>query len=198
MARLDDALQAYRETQRRFPHDIVCQHGLAYVLIKLARPAEALPLLPETPAGGDWIGFHIRGMAYVALAEYEQAEQVFRAGVDAPPGQQRYFRGAAAMLKLRRNQVPAAEELEGDDLASLTLRAHAEGLRQDQPAMQATIATLRAMPEHRQCDNETLVQELEDRFSAGRAQYTLDWLVAREMAVLAFVMLLSLQRRMAY
>ena len=84
------------------------RNGRAFVLVLLGRFEDAIQSLPsgEPNTYEEWVGLHIRGMAYIRQGSVDDAVAIFRRGVDRAPGPslQNYFRTAlaAALIRQRR------------------------------------------------------------------------------------------------
>jgi tetratricopeptide (TPR) repeat protein len=205
LGRLGDALAAYDAVIERFPHDPVARNGRAGVLGAMGRWEEALERLPSTkPASaGDWIGYHIRGMALLRLGRLEEAERVFRDGIEnCPlPSSRDYFRTAMATLKVRRQEFSdASAVLEGVETSALKpqvdlLRLHSFGAEGEQAKAAATerqLQTTKASPEFHE-----VREELKRRYIEHLpARHPEEWLLEREVALLlAAVVASTLFRR---
>ncbi|MCH8342484.1 MAG: tetratricopeptide repeat protein [Planctomycetes bacterium] len=133
LGRLDEALAQYEEAIARLPTDRFAPTAKAHVLIEMKRYDQALSLLSEDPPRslGDWIAFHVRGMAHLRRGNYETAIELFRQGVrDCPfSASAPFFRTALAVAQLgQRKYADAVTTLENQpgEVADV-LRLHAEG-----------------------------------------------------------------------
>jgi tetratricopeptide (TPR) repeat protein len=110
---LTGAETLYRETISRWPNNVVAHNGLANVLRKQRRFAEALSLLPEPAtlrSRQDRINLHLHGMILLDSGDVERAIRVFERGLAAEPGQrqQAYYRSALIVAQLRQQHYREA------------------------------------------------------------------------------------------
>jgi tetratricopeptide (TPR) repeat protein len=196
LGRLDEALAAYDAVLKQFPHDLVARNSRSGVLGSLGLWEEALEHLPKVRPIHlqDWIGYHIRGMALLRLERFEEAERIFRDGVEnCPlPAQRDYFRTAMAALKVWRQEFSdASAVLEGVETSALKLqvdllRLHsfgAEGEQTKAVAAEQRLQAAKASPEFHEVRVE-LKRRYIEHLPAAHSE---DWLRERELALLLAV-----------
>jgi tetratricopeptide (TPR) repeat protein len=107
---LDEALRNYEIATKRFPRFSYARNGRAYVLVAMGDYQEALRVLPDNlPATqGEWVAYHIRGMAEMRCGRLSRAEEIFEWGEkEIPWGAQRgYFKTALASVRIQQKRYP--------------------------------------------------------------------------------------------
>ncbi len=112
MGKLPTALKAYEEFISKFPYSGLSRNGKASVLVAMGEYSKALDILPKNPPAsqGEWVAYHIKGMALMRKGELIEAENIFNWGFSECPwvSQREYFKTALASLRIRQGQYKEA------------------------------------------------------------------------------------------
>jgi tetratricopeptide (TPR) repeat protein len=115
LGRLDEAAVAYRRCLARVPNHRTAKNGLASVLAAQGLHDEALNLLPDNePASyGEWAGYHLRGIIYLAQDRVEEAIAHLEKGLQDLPWLtlRPAFRASLAGARVRKKEFEAAATL---------------------------------------------------------------------------------------
>lgn len=119
MGNLSEALRAYEKALIRFPRLFHAQVGKASVLVAMNDYSTALKLLPTNlPASqGEWIAYHIRGMAKMRSGILNEAESMFEWGIQENPwaSHLNYFTTALSSLRVQQERyeevIPLVNEI---------------------------------------------------------------------------------------
>jgi Flp pilus assembly protein TadD len=182
----------------------VARNGRAGVLVYVRRWEEALETLPNTRPVHlqDWVGYHIRGMALLRLGRLEEAESIFRDGIENSPmpAHRDYFRSAMATLKvMRREYTGASAVLEGVETSAFKpqvdlIRLHslgAQGEREKAAATERRLQEERASAEFHEI-REELKRRYIDHLPTAHSE---EWLLDREVALLVVTVAASMLLR---
>ena len=112
LGRYNESLSAFEILRKEHPGHPFVLNGTAAVLVALRRHHEALKILPrDNPrTESEWVAYHIRGMCFIGLQQYENAEKLFIKGLHDVPffSQRAVFRQALALTQMKQSKFHLA------------------------------------------------------------------------------------------
>jgi tetratricopeptide (TPR) repeat protein len=115
LGRLDDSAGAYRALLARMPRNSMAKNGLASVLAAQGLFEEALNQLPDVaPAAyGEWMGYHLRGVIYLAQGRVQETVSHLETGLKTLPWLtlRHSFHTSLATAKVRQRAFESAAAL---------------------------------------------------------------------------------------
>ena len=124
LGHLDKARNIYLSSMENWPRVGHARNGLASILVAQSNYDEALRLLSDKhPATkGEWVTFHIRGMAFLRGLDLEKANEILEWGIKECPWleHREYFATALASCRIRQDRYREAVDLV-EPVSSLTI-----------------------------------------------------------------------------
>ena len=115
LGHLDEARNIYSSCMENWPRVGHARTGLASILIAQSNYDEALLLLSDKPPAtkGEWVAFHIRGMAFLRSLDFEKANEILEWGAKECPWLEHleYFATALASCRIRQGRYREAVDL---------------------------------------------------------------------------------------